>query len=694
MTNPSRFLVGIAVATALGVGIADAAPVISRLTPPSTLFATNGSAAAPIISRLIPGQRFDIQATVQPAAGTSVTSVTFSVDGNPVTTGVAATTTTGLVSGLAANTVVASIRGYSNVTPGVHTLTAVAAASDGSSTTANGNFEVVGLPAQGRRIKNIIIMLGDGMGASHRTAARIVMGGYTQGKPATRLNMDLFPNTAMIQTASLDTIVTDSAPGMANYVNGNKAASGQEGVWPDDTSDPFDNPRVEYLSEFLHRTQGKTLGLVTTADVFDATPAANAVHTANRGAGTGIVDQYLDDSSLTGLTVLLGGGRKWFLPSPTTCSGSTPGCGSAGGAATFNGSARTAGSDYVLPAEITAAWGAAAGARDPSRNLIADFQTAGWTYASDRTALSAVTAAPGTKLLGLFSLSNMNVAYDKLNGRRGTSSVVNDFGFPDQPLLEEMTQKALNVLDLNSPNGFVLMVEGASIDKQAHQMDSARWVVDTIEFDKAIGVAKTYAATHADTIVLVTADHECSGAVIIGASIKTNAQLDALIGTNPSATGTPTATGFTGPALRDQVVGNYQAAKFPAYALSSDGYPTTMDPDFKLLIGYGANADRTETWKARAQPTNDTQQPGVGVAPLSGYPRNNYYDGGTNSTRPFQLASGYTITGQVPGDQAVHTGGDIPLSAYGRGAGAFAGTLDNTDVFFLLAQAAVGGTTK
>ncbi|MFH4276182.1 alkaline phosphatase, partial [Acinetobacter baumannii] len=73
--------------------------------------------------------------------------------------------------------------------------------------------------------------------------------------------------------------------------------------------------------EYLHRTMGKSLGLVTTADVEDATPAANAVHTLNRNAGTGICDQYLDESDAagtgrfgTGLTVLMGGGRRWFLP--------------------------------------------------------------------------------------------------------------------------------------------------------------------------------------------------------------------------------------------------------------------------------------------------------------------------------------------------------------------------------------------
>ena len=716
-TLTSRHLIGAAIATALASSAAVAAPTISRLTPPSTYFATGGASSSPMIARMIPGQKFDLQATVQPDTGTTISSVTFAVDGTPVSTGSAEVTTasagnTGLVSGLKANTVVASIRGYSNTSAGVHTLTATATDTNGIATTKTGQFEVVALPLTGRKIKNIIIMLGDGMGSSHRTAARIVMGGYTQGKATTKLAMDSFPNTAMIMTASLDTIITDSAPGMANYVNGNKANSGQEGVWPDDTSDAFDNPRIEYLSEFLARTQGKKLGIVTTADVFDATPAANMVHTGNRGAGTGIVDQYLDDASLTNLTVLMGGGRKWFLPNATSSSGlatDTQSCAqnaaqqtclTTSSSAVYNGSARTKATDYTLSTALQSGWGAAAGSLDPHRDLLGDFATAGWTYAATNTSMTAVTPSSSTKLLGLFSLSNMNVAYDKIAGRRNNGAanagVVADYGFVDQPMLEDMTQKALDVLDVAaSANGFVLMVEGASIDKQAHLMDSTRWVVDAIEFDKAVAKAKAYASTHADTLVIVTADHECSGAVIIGASTKTNSQLDTVIATAGSATATgATASGYSGPAIRDSVVGTYAAAGFPKYALSVDGYPTTMDPDYKLLIGYGANADRNETWKARALPTNDSQQPAYTVAPMSGYPRNNYYDGGTTSTRPFQLSTGYTVTGQVSADQAVHTGGDIPLSAYGRGAGLFTGTMDNSDVFFLLAQAAIGGTTK
>jgi alkaline phosphatase len=640
-------LLGVAISSIIATS-AIAAPTVSRLTPPSQLFATKGAESNPMIARFIPGQRFDLQATIQPDAGQTITSVEFSVDGIPVT-GSVSLTTTGLVAGLPAGTTSASLRAYANTIPGNHILNVKAIQSDNQVVNASGNFEVVGITANtGRKAKNLIIMLGDGMGASHRTAARIMLNGYAQGKVKTRLAMDTFSNTAMIMTASLNSIVTDSAPGMSNYVTGNKSDNNQEGVWPDDTLSKFDNPRMEYMSEFLARTQGKKLGIVTTADVFDATPAANAVHTQDRGAGTGIVDQFFDDANKTGLTVLLGGGRKWFLPNTTP------------------GSARAATSDYIMPSDIITGWGVAPGASDPARNLLSDFVGAGWAYVPDATALNSVGTP--NKLLGLFSFSNMNVGLDKIAGRRGNSLVVNDYGFPDQPLLDEMTQKALEVLDANSANGFVLMVEAASIDKQAHNMDSERFITDTIEFDKAIQKAKDYATTHLDTLVIVTADHECSGAAIIGSSTKTNVDLGAAL---------PTTAG-----KRDAVVGLYEAAKFPKYTIEADGYPAATDPDFKMLIGYGANADRFEDWSLNTQPIRDSQQPFNGVAPLNTYPSN---------PTARDASTGFLITGQVPGTSAAHTGGDIPLSAYGRGAALFNGVMDNTDVFFSAMQALIGG---
>ncbi len=644
-------------------GQALAAPTITRLTPPSELFAS-GNANPPVIARFLPGQRFDLQATVRLDAGTTLTGFAFSVDGvvaRPVP-GTTSVVTTGLTLPKEVTAAVVSQRAFSLQTPGVHRLAISATQSDGQVARAEGNFEIVALKAaSGRPVKNVIILLGDGMGSTHRTAARILKG-YAQGKPQSPLAMDAFPYTGMVMTSSLDGIVTDSAPGMSNYVTGNKAANNQEGVWPDDTLDAFDNPRVEYLPEYLARTQGKALGIVTTADVFDATPAAMAVHTSNRGLGTGIVDQFLDDRSRSGLKVLMGGGRKWFLPNAEALKpdGSRAG-------QPMNGSQRDARSDYELPPDIVTGWGAAPGSKDPGRDLIADFEKAGFSYASDRATLQA-QAASADRLLGLFSYSNMNVAFDKIGKRRGRSTVVDDYGFPDQPMLDEMAAAALAVLGRHR-QGFIAMIEGASIDKQAHLMDTDRWLLEVLEFDRAVAVAREFADKHPDTLVIVTADHECSGAAIIGASTKPVSALQAAQG-NPG-----TAT------LRDAVVGTYQASKFPRYRMAADGYPETTDVDGKMLVGYGANADRYETWLTSDGPTQDPQQPFFNVPPLSGYPAN---------PNVRNQGQGFLITGQVPGDNAVHTATDVPLSAYGRGASLFSGVMDNTDVFFRIAQALRG----
>jgi alkaline phosphatase len=141
--------------------------------------------------------------------------------------------------------------------------------------------------------------------------------------------------------------------------------------------DNFDNPRVELVGEYLWRLQRRTLGIVTTSDVFDATPGAFGTHTSNRGAGTGICDQYLDEAvDKGGLRVLMGGGRKWFLPAGTP------------------GSQRATANDYVLPTDLATGWDVNAGNLDPARDLIADFSAAGFYYAADKTDLNATPSSP------------------------------------------------------------------------------------------------------------------------------------------------------------------------------------------------------------------------------------------------------------------------------------------------------------
>lgn len=635
---------GFCLTSAAMVQQSDAAPLVTRLNPPSALFSME-SAGAPYISRFLVGQRFDLQATIQADAGKTITSATFKIGGTPVPGTVTITPIGG-------DKFSATLRAYSSGSPGVKILTIDVVDSTNATDTVDGNFEIVGVKLNnGRKAKNVIYLIGDGMGIAHRTAARLTMGNVQMGKASTRLAMDTLPNIALLNVASLNSIVTDSAPGAACYSVGNKSNNNQEGVFPDDTTDKWDNPRVEHMGNYLARTQGKALGIVTTADVEDATPASFAVHTSDRGAGTGICDMFLDEAaSKHNLRVLLGGGRKWFIPSGSSGSGRV-------------NSTTSTGADYTVPADIVAGWGVPAGTLDPSRNLITDFVTAGFDYAPDKATMTTATADPTTtKLLGLFNTGNMDVALDKVGHRRGGPAVGTVSTFPDQPLLEEMTNSALTVLNRN-PQGFVLMVEAASIDKQAHNMDTERWILDTVEMDKAVKACIDFQAANPDTLIVVTADHECAGVNIIGSSAVTNTDLltrSAQNGTDTVA-GTKDGTGT----LRTNVTALYEAAGFPLYSIAGDGYPVSMDIDRKFLVGYAANADRYEDWLTNPAPN------------VVGTSRD--------------TAGDFFVTGQISGSSAAHTASDIPLSAGGRGASLFNGVMDNTDVYFQVMQAAIGG---
>lgn len=627
----------------------NAAPKVTRLTPPSELF-SSGDALPPIIARFMPGQRFDLQATISPDAGQTITGAQFLIDGAVIPNAVSWAPAT--VAGKPANTVVASVRAFSIATPGIHTFGIVAIQSDNQTVTTNGNFEIVDLQPTGLAAKRIIIMIGDGMGIAHRTAARIMLRGVSQGKANAALSMDTFPFTAIVNTPSLNSICTDSSPGASCYATGNKANNNQHGVFPDDTVENGDNPRVESIGEYLHRTQGRSLGIVTTTDVFDSTPGAFGSHTQQRASATGICDEFFDERNATGLKVLMGGGRKWFLPN------------------TMLGSGRSVATDYAVPADVASGWGVPAATVDPSRDLLSEFIADGFTYVPNGTSLSAIPATTD-KLLGLFQLSNMNVAKDKIDKRRGSGPpfVVDDYSFPDQPMLDEMTDKALQVLD-RCNEGFVLMVEGGSIDKQAHLMDSERWILDAIEFDRAIERCRQYALSHPDTLVIVTADHECAGANIIGASRVTHAQLVARA-----------AAGGGTNQLRNGVVGTLDQAGFPKYTIAADGYPITTDIDFKMLIGYANGADRYEDWITNPYPLQNASHGIATTPPLPGYPQT-----------PLQrdVAGNMFLTGHIQDQIATHTASDIVLSAMGRGSSLFTGVMDNTDVFFKVMRVAFG----
>ena len=380
------------------------------------------------------------------------------------------------------------------------------------------------------------------------------------------------------------------------------------------------------------------MGLVTTADVTDATPAAFAVHTSNRNSSTRIADSYFDRRNETGLTILMGGGRQWFEPKKTG----------------RDGRRGTPSNPKV----------------DPARDLVKEFRCAGFAYADSADALRAVGASRPQRLLGLFAPITMPTAFDKLG--YGADKVNN------VPMLDEMVQVAINSLSASSPRGFFLMIEGASIDKQTHEEDADRAIWEVIEFDRAVGVAKRFAeATNSDadkqndTLVIVTADHETGGFSLIGAR---NPDPRIPRGSRDAARAYRGLTDY-----RDD---------------NRDGYPDEADPPSKLIIGFGAGSDRYEDWTSNKRPLPPTVvRNGRAVA----NPRRDGPKDIDTASRRGTLISGHVENGASasiakdlevePRTTSVHTASYISLTATGPGALQFVGVQDNTSVFFKIMRA-------
>ena len=308
--------------------------------------------------------------------------------------------------------------------------------------------------------------------------------------------------------------------------------------------------------------------------------------------------------------------------------------------------------------------------RTDERDVLAAFKNDGWVFADTATALAKYTPAPNDRLLGLYNLDNMNVAYDKL--KLGDPTVLGTF--TDQPFLKDMAKKAIDVLK-QYPNGFFLMVEGAHIDKQSHRMDSERAIYDVIQFDQAIQVALDFALNtngdgdpSNDTLILVTADHECGGLALPAVARPEKAGTRDYVKTYQ----------YSAPGNDSKVL------NFTDYTDSKGtGYPENPAAAHKLIMNWGANSDRYEDW----QPNPKPKDPGVLVNGVVV----------ANPADPAK-ANGVLITGVIEngvagGDaqtQAVHTMSDIPISAFGPGASQFSRVLDNTQVFFSIVNSMLG----
>ncbi|GAG83994.1 unnamed protein product, partial [marine sediment metagenome] len=124
------------------------------------------------------------------------------------------------------------------------------------------------------------------------------------------------------------------------------------------------------------------------------------------------------------------------------------------------------------------------GLEEFSAQQILNITNAGYTYVTNKTALDSIASG---KIFGLFSQSHMPYEQDR--------------NYTETPSLEEMTRKAIDVLQQNS-SGFFLMIEGGKIDHASHDNDRVGAILETIAFDQAIREAKNYVETHVNSILI------------------------------------------------------------------------------------------------------------------------------------------------------------------------------------------------
>jgi alkaline phosphatase len=282
-------------------------------------------------------------------------------------------------------------------------------------------------------IRNVILMIGDGMGLPDVYAAMTVS--------ATPLNIVRCRYTGLTITYSADNYITDSGAAGTAIATGTKTKNGAIGM------DAQGNPVKSILE--IAEEHGLATGLVSTSSVTHATPASFIAHQTGRGSYEDIAADFLK----TDIDVFIGGGIDHFSK------------------------------------------------RKDKINLFDSLRFKG--YEVDTT-LSSILQSRSLKIAGL--TAPIHNPY-RLRGRGN--------------MLPEASGKAIEILRQNK-KGFFLMVEGSQIDWAGHANTADTLIDETLDFDKAVGVALDFAKADGHTLVIITADHETGGVTITGGNKTTH----------------------------------------------------------------------------------------------------------------------------------------------------------------------------
>jgi alkaline phosphatase len=282
-------------------------------------------------------------------------------------------------------------------------------------------------------IKNVILMIGDGMGLPDISAAMTVS--------VSPLNIERCDATGLQRTSSSSNYITDSAAAGTALATGNKTSNGTIGM---DAQGNSVNSILKIAEE-----HGLATGLVSVSSVTDATPAAFIAHQPNRN----LVEDIAADFLKTNIDVFIGGGKSHFTK------------------------------------------------RKDKANLFDSLRLKG--YEVDTT-MEMILRSTSQKVAGL--TAPVNNPY-RLNGRGD--------------MLPAAASKAIEILS-SKRKGFFLMIEGSEIDGAGHANVADTLIDETLDFDKAIGVALDFAQNDGHTLVVITADHETGGVTITGGDRQTH----------------------------------------------------------------------------------------------------------------------------------------------------------------------------
>lgn len=315
------------------------------------------------------------------------------------------------------------------------------------------------------RAKNVILFIADGNGIGTNYATRLWVGQQAGGLGDDHvLPQETFPNLALVKTYTTNGQTPDSSPTASAMNTGVKSRNGTVNIGDEGDYEGCDAAEKAGLTTFAEVVTGlgKSVGIVTTARLTHATPAAVYAKSAHRDweddtklpencAQKDIAAQLVDAIDAGIVDFAMGGGRQHFLPNGITDDEGTE------------------------------------GRRIDDRNLVEEITAKGWQYVwNDETAAAADLTKP---VLGLFEASHMKYEHDRTG----------------EPSLAEMTEMAITNLSANE-DGYFLEVEGGRVDHANHDGNLHRTVTDGAAFAAAIEKALSMVDTK-ETLIIVTADH-------------------------------------------------------------------------------------------------------------------------------------------------------------------------------------------